>query len=134
MLGLAGGVWADAGKFIAEELVAASAVEISSPPIRLHTFMTQILLSSITRAERRQQTAVFALAAVEGVGFLIDPAIFRRLLGASYASSAEILIKPFLIDERRSVNDGIAGKRWDADGWWRAVDLYQASSTATEGL
>jgi hypothetical protein len=47
MLGLPAGVWADAGKFIAEELMAASAVEISSPPIRLHTFMTQILLSSI---------------------------------------------------------------------------------------
>jgi hypothetical protein len=62
----------------------------------------------ITRAERRQQTAVFALAAVEGVVFLIDPSIFRRLFGASYAASAEILIKPFLIDERRSVNDGIS--------------------------
>jgi hypothetical protein len=28
----------------------------------------------------------------------------------------------------------IAGKRWDADGWWRAVDPYRASSAATEGL
>jgi hypothetical protein len=49
----------------------------------------------ITRAERRQQAVVFALATVEGVGFLIDPSIFRKLLGASYAASAEMLIKPF---------------------------------------
>jgi hypothetical protein len=32
------------------------------------------------------------------------------LLGASYAASAEILIKPVLIGERRSVNDGISPK------------------------
>jgi hypothetical protein len=39
MLGLLAGVWADAGKFIADELIAASAVEISNPFIRLLIFM-----------------------------------------------------------------------------------------------
>jgi hypothetical protein len=39
MLGLLVGVWADAGKFIAGQLIAASAVEISSPLICLLTFM-----------------------------------------------------------------------------------------------
>jgi hypothetical protein len=34
MLGLPADVWADAGKSIADELIAASAVEISRPLIR----------------------------------------------------------------------------------------------------
>jgi hypothetical protein len=56
MLGLPVGVWADAGKFIAEELIAASAVEISSPFIRLLIFMIPYppLQYSIGCAERRQ--------------------------------------------------------------------------------
>jgi hypothetical protein len=32
----------------------------------------------LARALRRSKVVVFALAAVEGVGFLIDPSIFRR--------------------------------------------------------
>jgi hypothetical protein len=46
----------------------------------------------------------------EGVGFLIDPSIFRRKLCARYAASAEMFDQAVLIDERRSVNDGISPK------------------------
>jgi hypothetical protein len=47
ILGLPAGVWADTGKFIEPTLIAASAVEINSPPIRLHAFMTHILPSGV---------------------------------------------------------------------------------------
>ena len=46
----------------------------------------------------------------EDVSFLIDPSIFRRLLGERYAASAEMSDQPVLIVERRSVNDGISPK------------------------
>jgi hypothetical protein len=65
------------------------------------------------RAERRRQIIV-ALAIVEDnvedVSFVIDPSIFRTLLGASYAASAEIFDQTVLIVECRSVNDGISPK------------------------
>jgi hypothetical protein len=64
----------------------------------------------LARVLRRSKVAVFALAAVEGVGFLIDPSIFRRELGARYAASAEMSGQAGLIVECRSVNDGNSPK------------------------
>jgi hypothetical protein len=93
MLGLPAGVWADAGKFIAAQLVAANAVEISSPLIRLLILM--ISAPYITLPAQHADNRTLSTPRSLSVSF-IDASIFAGLPSARYAASAESAIKPFL--------------------------------------
>jgi hypothetical protein len=108
MLGLPAGVWADAGKFIAAQLIAANAVEISSPLIRLLILM--ISAPYITLPAQHADNRTLSTPRTVPVGLLYRCVDLPGVASRALCGFGRKRDQAFFIDERRSVNDGISPK------------------------
>src|ERR1700722_4967931 len=111
MLGFPAGVWADAGKFIAEGLIAASAVDISSPFIPLLTLMIQSSLAVFDYPGRASTTGHrLRPRYCRRRGFPYRSVYLPQVAWCELCGFGRNVDQTVLIDERRSVDDGISPK------------------------